>query len=43
MKREESPNGASVRTMPFTRPSFADIEAAIRFVLDKNYPPRGAA
>lgn len=35
--------GASVQTMPFTRPSFADIETAVRFVLEKNYPPRGAA
>jgi peroxiredoxin len=35
--------GASVQTMPFTRPSFADIEAAVRFILEKNYPPRGTA
>ncbi|MBK8908644.1 MAG: AhpC/TSA family protein [Rhodospirillales bacterium] len=35
--------GASVQTMPFTRPSFADIETAVRFVIDNNYPPRGAA
>lgn len=35
--------GAAVQTMPFTRPSFADIEAALRFVLANNYPPRGTA
>ncbi|MBK8174765.1 MAG: redoxin domain-containing protein [Rhodospirillales bacterium] len=35
--------GASVQTMPFTRPSFADIETAVRFVLENNYPPRGTA
>jgi peroxiredoxin len=35
--------GAAVQTMPFTRPSFAEIEAALRFVLDNNYPPRGTA
>jgi peroxiredoxin len=35
--------GASVQTMPFTRPSFADIETAVRFVIDNNYPPRGTA
>jgi hypothetical protein len=29
--------------MPFTRPSFADIETAVRFVIDNNYPPRGTA
>ncbi len=35
--------GASVQTMPFTRPSFADIEIAVRYVLENNYPPRGTA
>ena len=35
--------GAAVQTMPFTRPSFAEIEAALRFVLDNKYPPRGTA
>lgn len=35
--------GASVQTMPFTRPSFADIETALRFVLENDYPPRGTA
>lgn len=24
-----------------SRPSFAEIEAALRFVLDNKYPPRG--
>lgn len=31
----------SVQTMPFARPSFADISGAIGFVLDKGYPARG--
>lgn len=35
--------GASVQTMPFTRPSFADIETAVKFVLGNDYPPRGTA
>ena len=35
--------GASMQTMPFTRPNFADIETAVKFVLDRNYPPRGTA
>ena len=35
--------GASVQTMPFTRPSFAEIETAVRFVIDNDYPPRGTA
>ncbi len=32
---------ASVQTMPFARPSFADILAAIDFVVANNYPARG--
>ena len=32
---------ASVQTMPFARPQFADLLAAIDFVLEKNYPARG--
>jgi hypothetical protein len=31
----------SVQTMPFARPHFADILAAIDYVVAKNYPPRG--
>ncbi|MFZ5835757.1 MAG: peroxiredoxin-like family protein [Pseudomonadota bacterium] len=34
---------ASVQTMPFARPSFADIAGAIKFVTGKNYPARGEA
>jgi peroxiredoxin len=32
---------ASVQTMPFSRPHFADILPAIDFVVAKNYPGRG--
>lgn len=32
---------ASVQTMPFVRPGFADILKALDFVIAKNYPARG--
>lgn len=32
---------ASVQTMPFARPHFADILKALDFVIAKNYPARG--
>ncbi|MGI9382714.1 MAG: peroxiredoxin-like family protein [Methyloligellaceae bacterium] len=32
---------ASVQTMPFARPSFAEIRAAVEKVLEINYPARG--
>jgi peroxiredoxin len=32
---------ATVQTMPFARPHFADILMAVGFVLDKDYPARG--
>lgn len=32
---------ASVQTMPFARPAFADILGAIDYVIAKNYPARG--
>lgn len=32
---------SSVQTMPFARPSFADIIGAIDFVVKNNYPARG--
>jgi peroxiredoxin len=32
---------ASVQTMPFARPAFADILKAVDFVLAKDYPARG--
>jgi peroxiredoxin len=34
---------ASVQTMPFARPSFADVLAAVKFVVKNNYPARGEA
>ena len=34
---------ASVSTMPFARPHFNEIGAAIDFVISKNYPARGEA
>ena len=32
---------ASVQTMPFARPHFTDILAALDYVIAKNYPARG--
>lgn len=32
---------ASVQSMPFARPSFAEVLKAVDFVLQKNYPARG--
>ena len=34
---------ASIQTMPFTRPSFAEILQAVTFMTEKNYPARGEA
>jgi peroxiredoxin len=34
---------ASIQTMPFARPSFADVLQAVVFVTEKNYPARGEA
>jgi peroxiredoxin len=34
---------ASIATMPFARPHFGEIAAAIDFALSKNYPARGEA
>ncbi len=34
---------ASIQTMPFARPSFADLLQAVRFVTEKSYPARGEA
>lgn len=34
---------ASIQTMPFARPSFADVLQAVAFVTEKDYPPRGEA
>ena len=34
---------ASVQTMPFARPSFAEVLQAVAFVTEKNYPARGEA
>ena len=31
----------AVQTMPFARPSFADLLGAIDFAISKNYPARG--
>jgi peroxiredoxin len=32
---------ASVQTMPFARPHFADLVTALDFIIEKNYPARG--
>ena len=34
---------ASIQTMPFARPHFADVLAAIDFVVERNYPAHGEA
>lgn len=34
---------ASVQTMPFARPAFKDLEAALDFVIKEDYPARGEA
>jgi peroxiredoxin len=34
---------ASVQTMPFARPSFKELAAALDFVIEKDYPARGEA
>jgi hypothetical protein len=31
----------STQTMPFARPSFADLLAAVDFAIQKDYPARG--
>jgi peroxiredoxin len=34
---------SSIQTMPFARPSFADVLQAVTFVTEKDYPARGEA
>jgi len=34
---------ASIQTVPFARPSFSDVLAAVKFVTEKDYPARGEA
>ena len=34
---------ASIQTMPFARPAFADVLRAVSFIVEKDYPARGAA
>src|ERR671910_158700 len=34
---------ASVQSMPFARPHFSDVLAAIDYITKNNYPPRGEA
>ena len=34
---------ASIQTMPFARPAFADVLKAVAFVTENDYPPRGDA
>lgn len=43
VKPDRSLYWASVQTMPFARPHFPEISAAIDFALSKNYPARGEA
>jgi peroxiredoxin len=41
VKRDRTLYFASVQTMPFARPHFADILAALDYVIAKDYPARG--
>lgn len=34
---------ASIQTMPFARPAFSEVLAAVKFVTEKDYPARGEA
>lgn len=43
IKPDRTLYAASVQTMPFARPSFADILAAVQFVIKNDYPARGEA
>jgi peroxiredoxin len=43
VKPDGSLYAASIQTMPFARPSFAEIAGAIKFVTEMNYPARGEA
>lgn len=43
VKPDRTLYAASIQTMPFTRPSFAELMGAIKFVTDNNYPARGEA
>ena len=41
VKPDQTLYWASVQTMPFVRPSFRELLAAIDFAISKNYPARG--
>jgi peroxiredoxin len=43
VKPDSTLYAASIHTMPFARPSFSDVPAAVDFVTQKNYPARGEA
>jgi peroxiredoxin len=43
MKPDGTLYAASIQTMPFARPSFADVLMAIDIVTQKDYPARGEA
>ncbi len=43
VKPDRTLYAASVQTMPFARPNFAEVAGAIKFVTEKNYPARGEA
>ena len=34
---------SAIQSMPFARPNFADVAAAVRFVKERGYPARGEA
>ncbi len=43
VKPDRTLYAASIQTMPFARPSFAEIAGAVKYVTDKKYPARGEA
>ncbi|MFQ5994521.1 MAG: peroxiredoxin-like family protein [Acidiferrobacterales bacterium] len=43
VKPDQTLYAASIATMPFARPHFKEILAAIDFIVDKDYPARGEA
>jgi hypothetical protein len=43
IKPDQTLYASSVATMPFARPHFKEILAAIDFIVEKDYPARGEA
>ena len=43
IRRNGSLDRSSIQTMPFARPSFAEVLQAVTFITQQNYPTRGEA